>query len=836
MAVLPLRLRWALRDLKSRWLQVAGIAFMLAIGTGLASGLASSTQWRMESNEASIELTNMYDLRARLGGTSTLPAGSLVEVASGVHGVRDAEERLIFESQIEIATPEGIIVIPSRIVGVDMSDGGPHVNGVMTAAGRGIEPNEFGEPVVLIERNFGLFYDVPDQGELRLAGGTVVRYVGHAMSPEYFLVVEDGSLLGQANLAVLFTSLETAQFLADSPGMVNDLIMTLQPDADIPKAETELLEAFRRLHTETSMLTSTRDDDAAYVALTQDVEGDQAISYVVSGILFAGAAFAALNFAARVVETQRREIGTAMALGLSPLKIALRPILLGIQIAVLGVAFGIAIGWLVSQMIARVIEDFVVLPVFSSQLETGVFIQIGAVGVLVPIVAVIWPVYRAVRVQPVEAIKTGHLASRGGGIAPMLSRLPLPGGSVIRMPFRNLLRAPRRTILTLLAISTVLAILFAMTGMRDSFLATLEQADEELLAGSDDRLIVQLDTYYAIDSDIVTALLANESLSLTEPVFAVGGSISVDHAGGQADANFTDLYSAVDEVVHGVDEESLEVQIQFVDFQSGIWASTAHEVELEIGSPSIVLARKAVADLRVGVGDELVLTHPKAIDEGRFTIGSTRLHVIGIHSHPLRSIAYIDIGQGDLFGLAGLANGITGVPAEGSSLIDAKRDLFEAPGVATVQGFAEGFKAIRDIFEQFAGIFTIINLIVLGLALVIAFNTASINVEERARDHATMFAYGVGVSKVVLNLAVEGLILGVSATVIGAALGTALLLWIIHSLVPNSYPELGIVFAVAPAQLAMLLALAIAVITFAPVLNVRKLRRMNIPDTLRVQE
>ena len=51
----------------------------------------------------------------------------------------------------------------------------------------------------------------------------------------------------------------------------------------------------------------------------------------------------------------------------------------------------------------------------------------------------------------------------------------------------------------------------------------------------------------------------------------------------------------------------------------------------------------------------------------------------------------------------------------------------------------------------------------LGLALLIAFNTANLNAEERARDHATLFDYGVTVRRAVANLSAEGLLLGLLA-------------------------------------------------------------------------
>ncbi len=46
-------LRWSLRDLRARWVQVCAIAFIIAIGTGLYAGLSSTSQWRRVSYDAS---------------------------------------------------------------------------------------------------------------------------------------------------------------------------------------------------------------------------------------------------------------------------------------------------------------------------------------------------------------------------------------------------------------------------------------------------------------------------------------------------------------------------------------------------------------------------------------------------------------------------------------------------------------------------------------------------------------------------------------------------------------------------------------------------------------
>ena len=359
-----LRLRWALRDAKARWVQVAATALMLALGTGLFAGLSSVTQWRFASNDASLSLTNMYDLRGQLSDASFLPGGALADIAAGSPGVESVEERLIVPTQVDVAAADESIFVPGRIMGVDLSDGGPHVNGVETLIGRPIEESEWGEPVVLLERNFGMFYNLPASGDLKIGGEAAARYVGQAASPEYFLVIEEGNYFAQTNLAVVFTSLETARKLAGRPGLVNDLVLTVEPGADLDVVEAALISRMAERYPETGLSVMRREDDASYLSLTRDPEGDQQLYTIFALAVFAGAAFAALNLATRMVEVQRREIGTSMALGVSPRAIAVRPLLVGVQIAVLGVVFGVGIGLLVGNAMGGVLETFVPLPVF----------------------------------------------------------------------------------------------------------------------------------------------------------------------------------------------------------------------------------------------------------------------------------------------------------------------------------------------------------------------------------------------------------------------------------------------------------------------------------------
>jgi putative ABC transport system permease protein len=63
--------KWSWRDLRARWVQVAAIAFIIALGSGIYSGLSSTSEWRRVSYDASFERLHMY---ASTGCTCTTSA------------------------------------------------------------------------------------------------------------------------------------------------------------------------------------------------------------------------------------------------------------------------------------------------------------------------------------------------------------------------------------------------------------------------------------------------------------------------------------------------------------------------------------------------------------------------------------------------------------------------------------------------------------------------------------------------------------------------------------------------------------------------------------------
>jgi putative ABC transport system permease protein len=810
-----LLLRWAVRDLRARWLQVAAIALIIGIGTGVYAALGSTAEWRRQSNDASFELLGMYDLRVQAAPGAEALTGELLAVLDRLPDpgiVVAAEERLVLPTQVDASTGDEAVLVPGRMVGVDVRSGGPNVNAVHVSDGRGrtLRETDDGHPVAVLEQKFADFHDLPPQGTLQVSGGREVRYVGAGLSPEYFLVVpEEGGLFARANFAVLFVPLGTAQELAGRPAAVNDLVVRLRPGADPAAAGADLEAALASAVPGLGATVMQARDEDAYRVLYDDIEADQQLWNLMAGLILVGAAVGAFNLISRMVESQRREIGIGMALGAPPRQLAWRPMLVGFQVALLGVVAGVAVGSLVVLALRPVFSSMLPMPIWLTEVQASTFLRGAAIGVLIPVVATAWPVWRAVRVMPVDAITTTHRRARSGA-SRLLRRLAWPASAFRRMPLANVLRSPRRTLLTGLGIGAAIATLVAILGMIDSFVDTMEDNEQEQVQGTPGRIVVAFDGLVGEDGPEVAAVRAAESVGRSEPVLRLGGVLDPD---GQA----------------------LDALVQVLDLDSGLWAPSLVEGSLPPDRSGIVLAGKAAQDLGLGPGDVVTVEHPARDGDGIGLVRS-QLTVTAIHPAPFRFMAYLDRSQLSRFGAEGITNQLHVVPAPGRTTDDVKRELFRLEGVASVQEVDAMARVVRERLDEFAAVFRVLQLFILGLALLIAYNTTSINADERARERATLFALGLPVRRVVALETVEGLLVGVLGTGIGLALGGRLVRVLTETLTTTSLPELGLEPAVSAETVVTALVLGVVAVGVAPLLTVRRLRRMDIPATLRVVE
>jgi putative ABC transport system permease protein len=283
-------------------------------------------------------------------------------------------------------------------------------------------------------------------------------------------------------------------------------------------------------------------------------------------------------------------------------------------------------------------------------------------------------------------------------------------------------------------------------------------------------------------------------------------------------------------------EEELDLLVEVLDLNNDMWQPALTTGTLEAGSNGLILAEVAADDLGVEVGDALRVTVPVRSGESTFSFMQADLIVAGLHKSPIRFNAYMDDAALAPLGAEGLANLIYANPAAGSTAGDVQRELFSLEAVGSVQKATATSDDLDDLMAQFVGILQAVAFFVLLLAVLMAFNSASISFEERQREHATMFAYGVRVRKALRMAVVENLTIGIIATLLGFGGGLWMLWWVVNITAAETMPDIGLLVELSPATLVTVIVLGIAAVALAPLFTARRMRRMDLPGTLRVME
>jgi len=282
--------------------------------------------------------------------------------------------------------------------------------------------------------------------------------------------------------------------------------------------------------------------------------------------------------------------------------------------------------------------------------------------------------------------------------------------------------------------------------------------------------------------------------------------------------------------------EELDVSLELVDMNNTLWTPTLIEGSVESEQPGILINQKAADDLGVDVGDTITLKHPRREGLFSFRMAESEVVVAGIHANPLRSLTYMDITQADLMGLEGLTNVIHVNPAEGYSQGDVQRLMFQQSGVASVRAVSSMTKVLRSMMDLLIAFMSVVVIAVLALAFLIAFNSTSINVDERSREIATLFAFGLPIRTVTRMTMVENLITGILGTIIGFGLGYVALIWMFNTRMETMLPDVSMLIKISPFSFALAILLGVVVVALTPLLSIRKMMRMNLPSTLRVME
>jgi len=384
--------------------------------------------------------------------------------------------------------------------------------------------------------------------------------------------------------------------------------------------------------------------------------------------------------------------------------------------------------------------------------------------------------------------------------------VPLPGRSYRQAPIRNLFHNSRRTLLTSLGIAAAIATLVTTVGFLDTFVNTLDRTEADLLRRAPERVSVSLRALESPSGPTVTAVrglpqVGSVAPGVLAPTTALRGSRSVE---------------LVTEVL-------------------GPDAPWTPQVVRGATSGGIVVAQKAASDLGARVGDTITLQHPEAV-AGEIRLVDTPTRIAGIHPNPLRALSYVDVATARSLGIEGVTNLLTVQPAAGATPETVRRALLGVPGVGSAEAARTTTEGMRSSLDEYLSILRVAAAVTLLLALLIAFNTTSIAMDERRREHATMLAFGLPLRTIVGLATIEAALIGLVGSVAGVIGGRAILEWVANSSIPDVMPEIGVTATLSFTTIALAVTLGVVAVAAAPALTVRRLRHLDIPSALRIVE
>ena len=712
--------RIVLRELAANKSRTCVLVLALAVAFLLPAGMEMGLRSLLQTRDSFAAAHGLADLEIRMlpEDVSNLPDWT------GLPGVARVEERLLLPGVIQRAGKQ-----PVNALMVFLRQTDPAINRLELRDGRLLREGAGAEAVV--ERSARDYHDIGVGSELRVGVGNQTytqQVVGVAASPEFLVVAANPEyfLAEKGSLAIVYTSLERVY---ENIGfrMVNDLIFTFSPGADQEAARTAILAALGTRQIERII---PHDEHISWKHITVDSHifriFQPAIALVLA-VLAAG--LVVVNFD-RLVRRQRAELGAVKAMGYSGAALVRAYVGASLPLAAAGIVIG-ALGALAFRSaFLEVYADAHGLAHLEHHLYWSVLLQssVTVLGIAVgSALAATWRLWTTSPLALMRPLLAQARRRRGLRPWPVPDSWPMP----IRLAARNVVRAPRLTVLTVLGVASTVSVAAAYLICLDS----MEQAVVRSFAAQPWTSAVSF-LYPVLDEDYQEAVAASPGVRVEGFVRSQG---ILENASDTIPVSLLGLKPAG--------------SMRAVNLVSGRMPQA--DDEIVVGAD---LARR----FGVSTGSELDL---------RIRNDRRLVNVVGVKSDVVLSEAVMSLAA--LQRLLEIEEQATGmfVAASNASDADAVAErLRHLDFVGRITGRATLVDEFTAVLEDIRKIVLLVAVIALLVAVVFIAANLSMAVAEQATEFSTLWA--LGYNRVAANRIV--LVNGLVQTVLGLLLAVPL--------------------------------------------------------------
>ncbi|NML73095.1 FtsX-like permease family protein [Rhizobium sp. S-51] len=446
------------RDVIRLWAQVLAVALVMACG--VMTIIIAIGSYRSLEETRSV----FYDRYrfANLFVEANRAPLHLRDRIAAIEGVGGLELRIV---EYVLLDMQGMAE-PATGVAVSLPDEGqPSVNRLYIRSGRLPEPGRPQEAAVL--ESFAKAHRLTEGSRFSAVMNgrkQVLTVTGIVLSPEYIYTIGPGDMVPDPRrFGVFYMSRDALEGIFDMGDSFNNaVLMTLrgsQPES-VKTALDGLLDPYG------GRGAYLRKDQISHTFLDNELDELRSMAAIIPPIFLFVAAFLVNMILTRLITLEREQIGLLKALGFSETEVALHYIKLTVVIALIGVAIGFVAGNWTGREMTQLYARFFSFPflIFRESFDlyaisAGICVAAAFVGAI----RAIWSVVAlpaAVAMLPPAPLRFRALFGRARGSV-FVSQLTI-------MAFRQIIRAPVRSLLTSVGIAFSVALLVVSMFSADS--------------------------------------------------------------------------------------------------------------------------------------------------------------------------------------------------------------------------------------------------------------------------------------------------------------------------------------------------------------------------------
>lgn len=708
---------------------------VLAIAMVIASGVAVLVM-SLSTQEALTQTADAYYERYAFGDVFAVLKRAPAHIASriaAIDGVQTVQTRVVRFATLDI--PGLAEPVLGQFVSIPENEP-PLLNQLVLRAGRSVAPNRPDE-VVLNEPFAEAHRLQPGDSLVAILNGhrRTLQVVGIALSPEFIYSISPGGLMpDDLRFGVLWMGHEALAAAFDLQGSFNSVSLRLARGANTFAVISQLDLLLERYG---GIRAVARADQLSNWFVMNEIRQLGTMSKILPAIFLTVSAVLTNMVLARLIATERSQIGLMKAFGYSNVEVGWHYAKLVIAIGLVGVLLGLATGAWTGRMNTQMYAEVFRFPLLLYRPSAAAFIIAAMLSLLAALLGAIGSVRRAALLPPAQAmIPPSPPAYKSSRLA--ATRLGRWLDQPTRIILRNIARGPLRSIMTGGGVACSVALLILALQWTDALDYLAQRHFFE--AQRQDVMVVLAETQASKvvhEFEHMPAVLAAEAVRIVSADLQVG---AVVHRG-----SLTGLTS--------------NAQLQPI-------FDERRDAAIPIPAEGLVLATRLAEKLHVGVGDRVWVK----VREGRRP--EVQLPVVDLFETHLGLPAYIHINAlNRLLGERPSAEYV-------NLLVDSLQEgaLFETlkvlPMVSAVMLRRAAIQSFYDAVAQNMMVFiTLFSLFAGVLGFGVAYNASRIALSERGRDLATLRVLGFTRGETSYILVGEVLILILLALPVGCLLG-----------------------------------------------------------------